>query len=60
MSGEIETGYRCGACGEQFWSKNDTTVTVRRKEHADESVITTIWEFHLCDECLRKMVMTHD
>lgn len=53
---EYATGYRCGICGEEYWNANETTATIQRKEYKDDAVTTTVWEFHVCDECLQKVV----
>ena len=55
MSEYVETGYRCGVCGEEYWNTSETTVTVRRRKHGDDFLTTTVWEFHICDGCLEKM-----
>lgn len=47
--------YTCNVCGEEFWSTNETMVTARRKEYKNDAVTTTIWEFHICDKCLKKI-----
>ena len=48
--------YRCNLCGEEYWSANETIATIRRKEYKNDAVTTTVWEFHVCDECLKKLV----
>lgn len=53
---EYENGYTCNVCGNEFWSANETTATIRMKEYKHDAVTTTIWEFHICDECLKKLV----
>lgn len=53
---ESPTSYRCSLCGERYWSKNETVATIRRKEYENSVATTTVWEFHICDECLKKLV----
>lgn len=54
---DIRTGYRCNVCGEKYWSANETVAIIKRKEYKDDSVATTVWEFHVCDKCLKKLVI---
>lgn len=53
----IETGFRCGVCGEAYYNADETTVTIRRVAYRRkaESATTTVWEFHICDKCLNAM-----
>lgn len=53
---DCQTGYRCNVCGENYWSANETVVTIERKEHKEDAVTKTVWMFHICDECLKKVV----
>lgn len=50
--------YRCNLCGEECWSENETVATIRRKKYKNDAVTTTVWEFHVCDECLKKLVVS--
>ena len=54
---EYHTGYRCNLCGEEYWSTNETVATIKRKEYKNDAVTTTVWEFHVCDKCLKKLVV---
>lgn len=54
---EYNTGYRCSVCGEEYWSTNETTAVIKRKEYKDDLLTTKIWEFHVCDKCLKKLVV---
>lgn len=55
---EYHDCYRCNLCGEEYWSANETVVTIRWKESKDDAVTTKIWEFHVCDKCLKKLVVS--
>lgn len=52
---EYHTGYRCNLCGDEYWSTNETVATILRKEYKNDAVTTTVWEFHFCDKCLKKL-----
>ena len=53
---EYATGYRCGICGYGYWNVNETTAVIKRQEYKDDGLTTTVWEFHICDKCLEKVM----
>lgn len=54
---EYHNGYRCSVCGEDYWSTNETTAHIKMKRVQDGMSTTKIWEFHVCDKCLKKLVV---
>lgn len=58
----IDTRFCCGVCGEVYYNADETTVTIRRVafRRKAEAATTTIWEFHICDECLNVMKVVNE